>query len=497
MSRINTNVQSMLAQRVLGQNNAKLNTSLQRLSTGLRVNSGADDPAGLIASERLRSEKSSISAAIGNAERADQVANIAEGGLQEISGLLLELQSLVGQSANEAGLSADEKEANQLQIDSILQTVDRIAESTSFQGTKLLNGTFDFTVSGVAAEVSDYQVNGAKLSETGNRDVNVIVTQSAQKAGLVLSTGGALDLSAADASFVLEIGGTAGSRQFSFASGTTLAEAAEQINTFSDITGVVASASANNIFLNSEGYGSNEFVTVDVVDAGGQAGNVAFLSAGDATNTGASASTFAAVVAPIRDEGQDVGAIINGAVAATNGLEARLNTDALDVSITLTEAGAQALDSITALSITGGGAKFNLGANVDLGSQVGIGISNVSSRFLGSEGNGFLNALASGAGSNVVDGDLTAGQKIVNDAINQVSTLRGRIGAFQKFTVGATIRNLGVALENTSAAESAIRDTDFASETAELTRSQILAQAATNSLSLANSQPQSALALLG
>ena len=108
MSRINTNVSSLLAQRILGQQNQSLTQSLERLSTGLRINRGADDPAGLIASERLRSEQAAISAAIGNAERADQVVNIAEGGLQEISNLLVEVQSLVGQSANEAGLSDEE-----------------------------------------------------------------------------------------------------------------------------------------------------------------------------------------------------------------------------------------------------------------------------------------------------------------------------------------------------------------------------------------------------
>ena len=99
MSRINTNVSSLLAQRILGQQNHSLTKSLERLSTGFRINRGADDPAGLIASEKLRSEKASISAAIGNAERADQVVNIAEGGLQEINSLLLEVQSLVTSTA--------------------------------------------------------------------------------------------------------------------------------------------------------------------------------------------------------------------------------------------------------------------------------------------------------------------------------------------------------------------------------------------------------------
>ena len=97
----------------------------------------------------------------------------------------------------------------------------------------------------------------------------------------------------------------------------------------------------------------------------------------------------------------------------------------------------------------------------------------------------------------MVDGNLTDAQKTVGEAIRQITSIRGRIGAFQKNTVGATIRNLGVTLENTTAAESAIRDTDFASETAALTRAQILAQASTNSLALANQQPQAALSLLG
>jgi len=143
MSRINTNVTSLIAQRVLGQNTNSLATSLERLSTGLRINRGADGPAALIASQNLRAEKSAISAAVSNAERADQVINIAEGGLDEVSSLLTELQGLITTSANSAGLSSEEKDANQLQIDSILQTIDRLASSTSFQGTKLLNGNFD------------------------------------------------------------------------------------------------------------------------------------------------------------------------------------------------------------------------------------------------------------------------------------------------------------------------------------------------------------------
>src|SRR3954462_10829597 len=105
MSRINTNVSSLIAQRVLNKNNDQRNTSLARLSTGLKINTGADNPAGLIASENLRAEKVGISTAIDNATRAGNIIGTAEGGLNEVSSLLTEVQGLVGQAAHTGGLS--------------------------------------------------------------------------------------------------------------------------------------------------------------------------------------------------------------------------------------------------------------------------------------------------------------------------------------------------------------------------------------------------------
>ena len=244
MSRINTNVNSLLSQRIYSNQNKSLNTSLQRLSTGLRINSGKDDPAGLIASENLRSEKAAITSAISNAERADQVINVAEGGLQEVNSLLLEVQSLVSQSSNEAGLSTEEREANQQQIDSILQTIDRISTSTTFQGTKLLNGDFDFQVESLNANVKDYNINAAQIGDSA-LEVKATVSQKAQHAGLVLSLAGAaanglvLD-DDPDTQFTIEVGGADGARRFSFASGTATTDIAAQINNFSDTLGVSA-----------------------------------------------------------------------------------------------------------------------------------------------------------------------------------------------------------------------------------------------------------------
>src|SRR5437588_207530 len=119
MSRINTNVSSLIAQRVLHKNQDQLNASLERLSTGLKINKGADDPAGLIASENLRAEKTGITTAIDNAQRARNIIGTAEGGLSEVSSLLNQLQGLVGAAANSGGLSSDEIAANQLQVDNV------------------------------------------------------------------------------------------------------------------------------------------------------------------------------------------------------------------------------------------------------------------------------------------------------------------------------------------------------------------------------------------
>jgi len=120
----------------------------------------------------------------------------------------------------------------------------------------------------------------------------------------------------------------------------------------------------------------------------------------------------------------------------------------------------------------------------------------VTTGSLGDNANGYLSSLGSGGTNSLTSENLTTAQKVIDKSIKQVSQLRGRLGAFQRFTIGSTVNSLGIALENASAAESAIRDTDFAEETANLTRNQILAQAATTVLSQANASPQAALALL-
>ena len=505
MSRINTNVNSLIAQRVLGQNNSALTKSLERLSTGYRINRGGDDPAGLIASEKLRSEQRSLTTAISNAERADQVVNIIEGGLQEISNLLLEVQSLVGQNGSEGGLSTSEKEANQLQVDQIVQSIDRIAGTTSFNGTKLLNGRQDFVVDNVNAHISDFTVFGAKLPRGSSVAVETLITQSAQHGGFFLNLTAAVVNTGGDSSterFTFELAGANGTREFTFASGTAIASVTTAINQFTEVTGVSAVTSGNFVELKSDEFGSDAFVTVEVKNS--PAGLVGTLDTQNATNEAlaVAGTAFNALTEAEKDTGANVGAIINGVTARGNGLIASVSRDALDLSITLdaddTVAGAHAqeLGSFTALEVESGGATFNLGPEVNIGNQVRLGVANIAARNLGSQTLGFVDELGAGQTFNIITGNLDTAQKIVTAAIDEVSNLRGRIGAFQANVVQSSLRSLAISLENTQAAESAIRDTDFAAETARLTRNQILVQAASSALGIANAQPQSVLGLL-
>ncbi|MFK8112164.1 MAG: flagellin [Rubripirellula sp.] len=190
MTRINTNVPSLVAQNRLQSSNNDLQTALTRLSTGLRINSGADDPAGLIASEALRSEITSLGKAITNTRRASQIISTADSSLGEVSSLLNDIRGLVVEAANTGALSDEEVAANQLQIDSSLEAINRIAQTTTFQGRKLLDGSLDFVSNaGTVSGVSDVNIDQANLGSTGQIDVEVVVSAAATQAEIVAGAG--------------------------------------------------------------------------------------------------------------------------------------------------------------------------------------------------------------------------------------------------------------------------------------------------------------------
>ncbi len=184
MTRINTNVSSLVAQNRLAKTNADLQTALTRLSTGLRINTGKDDPAGLIASESLRSDITSINKAIANTQRAAQIIATADSALGQVSSLLNDIRGLVVEASNRGAISDDEIAANQLQIDSSLEAINRIAQNTTFQGRKLLDGSLEFvTTSGNNfSTLTDLRINQANLGTAGSVALEVDITTPASRA---------------------------------------------------------------------------------------------------------------------------------------------------------------------------------------------------------------------------------------------------------------------------------------------------------------------------
>lgn len=487
MSRINTNVTAMTSTRILNKNNSSLNVSLERLSTGLKINRGSDDPAGLIASENLSKQIKGTETGIKNAERAATIIATADGALGEISEMLTELQGLLGEVANKGGMSQEEIDANQLQADSILNTIDRIANSTEFQGIKLLNGNYDYNVSGATtttftSAITDLKVNGAKLIDGAAMTVAVSVTTSAQTGKAYLSgavSGGSLSL---------KVGSNRGNTELTFASGTSVANVATSINAVKEVTGVSATVSANIIKLNTVDFGSDAYLSVEQLSSGT---NKTKIIGSDAT-TGLYA---AGALTEFKDSGVDAVATVNGTQAVASGKKLSIKTAMLDVEMTLTDNRATITGS-SSFSVTGGGADFAIGSVVDAIGLEAVGIIAVDSTSLGTADDGKLNTLKSGGANSLSSDNLYTAQRILSDSIKDVSKLRGRLGSFQKNTLEKTINTLTVTNENLASAQSAIRDTDFASETSAMTRSQILVQSATSVLAQANTAPQSILQLL-
>jgi flagellin len=475
MARINTNVASLYAQNGLANSQRAEDSTLQRLSTGLRINSGADDPAGLIASQGLQSEMAGISQAVDNSSQASNMISTADGALNEVSSLLLNIQSLIVQAANTGAMSTQEIQANQLQIDSAVQSITRISGTTTFGSLHLLDGSLGYITSGVSNNaVSNLQIQQADFGTQTSIPVDVDVITSARPAALLFAT------SQIQSSVTLQIAGNDGTTILSFTSGTHASAIAFAINRVSDSTGVSASnIDATNwqsgIVFQSQGYGSKSFVSIQTQQGG------------------AFTTTDALGAAEARAAGVDAVATVNGALTVGDGLTLDLNTSGLDMNLTLNQSfGA----GTTQFAITGGGANFQLGAQVTSNQQVSIGIQSVAASALGDSINGFLSDVVTGGNASLVAGKAGQASTIVNEAISQVAILRGRLGAFEKNTLQTNQNSLGIALENVTASNSTIEDADFAAETANLTREQILTQAGTSVLSTANSMPQTVLSLL-
>ncbi len=485
MSRINSNVPSLIAQRHLGVSQSSLTRSLERLSSGLKINRGADNPAGLIVSERLRSEIAVVEQAIDNSARAINVIATTEGALDEVQALLTDIQALLVEAANSGAFSDDEIAANQLQIDNAIDSITRIANTTTFAGRKLINGELDYVTSGIAStQLSDVYVQAAKFGTQNFVSVDVNVSLSAQQAAL---TFGQAQLTGSGAT--LEIRGNEGIISLTFPASATTVAMADAINAETDATGVRASAigpgGANGLSFYSSEYGSDAFVSV----------------------TAQPNSSFSAVdrngATVTRTEGRDALATVNGIAAAADGLELSFSSTLLKLEVVLAEAfgngsqGLQGAAGISTFAITEGGALFQLGPQVNTNLQENIGVKSMQANKLGNSIIGYLSELKSGQPRSLRTEKFDEASKIVEETITQVAVLRGRLGAFERNTLQPNINQLQITTENLTSSEAVIRDTDFARETSELTRSQILVQAGNSILAIANAQSQNVLTLLG
>jgi flagellin len=511
MARINTNISSVIAQANFGRTQKELALRLERLSTGLRINRGKDDPAGLIISERLRSTIQGVDQGIKNSDRANSVISTTESSLTEVNDLLNSIKSLIVESANSGASSDAERNANQLQIDSAIESITRISNTASFGSLKLLNGSLDYTTSGMnATAIARGRINNASFVNATSLQVQVDVIASAQLGSLYFQSP---TTGVTTSSYTLEVRGANGVEVISVAAGQTMNQVATSVNNLTSLTGVRARVlnTTSGVVFESAQYGSNQFVSVKRL--GGPtdpAQNTwsTFAVAGNGDNLGWNPFPWgtSTLVAADRDDGRDVSALINGNLATGNGLDISISSGALGMNLLLTEAFATTPSgAATSFDITGGGAQFQLGPEVNALQQSNIGIQSVAASSLGgtliNNQLAFLSSLKRGQGNDILASfnrrDFTAASSILDSSIDEISKLRGRLGAFTRNVLDTNTRSLQASFENLSASDSQIRDADFAAETSKLTRAQILSSAGISTLSLANQQSQNVLQLLG
>ena len=504
--RLINNINSIKAGRQLGSSNASFSQSLERLSSGLQINKGADSPAGLIISEQLRGQIVGLKQAVDNSQKAINVVGTAEGALSEVNNLLRSVRKLAVDSSNLGTTDQDQIDANQAEVDSAINSIDRIADTTQYAGKKLLNGSSGFETSNVSSSIEKLSVSRVQLGTQTSASVGYNITGAAEFAAVKVDIGSAT----LDADSTIQVTGSQGSQQISFASGSTLQEIADAVDALNENTGVTArvDTAANTLVFTSTDVGSDATVKIEDIDGNGKLiGNTA-----SATNTLAIAS----------DKGADIAGSINGAAAQGTGRTLSINTPVFSGAISFDFATAAGTTTATASNASQGitgrdaarvapdaalpatatgsfnvdseGLKFQLGAYTDPNNQESIGIENLSSYNQGKQ-NGRLSSIKSG-GANDLSKNSDQAVKIVDEAITDVVSTRARLGAFQSNTLETNISSLGVAIENITSSESRIRDLDFAAETAAFTKSQILVQAGTSILSQANVSAQSILRLL-
>lgn len=494
---INTNIASLNSQRNLNTSQSSLNQALQRLSSGLRINSAKDDAAGLAIAERFTTQIRGLNQAARNANDGISLSQTAEGALGEVTNNLQRIRELAVQSANATNNSSD-RAALDLEVQQRIAEIDRISSQTSFNGTRVLDGSFGtsaFQVGANAGETISVNLSsGVKANQIGqiSTAAGTAVTNSASAAGaftIQAGTGAAVGVAAssgyagngANAGATTAMDGTSAYAKLAAinaagVSGVTASatNSVTETTAFSNVTLGTGGGVAYTLVVNGTTVLNNTtdgaVITADTVVSAINANSTAtgVSATKDATSGKITMSSIDARNITVSETADLIGATTTG---SGTGLNANIASD--DVGTATTTLGSISLKSSQAITLAGGDvAKFGFTAQTYAVDTTTLTSVNV------------LNATNANDAINRIDAALTS-----------VSTLRSTFGAIQN-RFESTIANLQATSENLSASRSRIQDTDFAAETAALTRGQILQQAGTAMLAQANSLPNGVLALL-
>jgi len=469
---INTNVMSLNAQRNLGKSQSALGKSMQRLSSGLRINSAKDDAAGLAISDRMTAQIRGLNQASRNANDGISLAQTAEGALGESTNILQRVREIAVQSANDTNSESD-RQSLQDEVSQLTAELDRIAVTTKFNGKSLLDGSMQdatFQIGANAGETISFSIDSAKASDLG-------VGGSAQVTGS--EAGAAYAVAASELEINGTTIGTAVDDGVSYVAGsqdgaTSALSLANAINAQSQTTGVTASATtsfSDTAAVADVAGDATDFVKINGVDLGAMTGAATVADAASQfVNAVNAASGQTGVTAEVSD------AIGGYTLTAEDGRN--IDIDGGGTGLTLA--------GIAADSTTYGEISLNSGADITLTTD--------TDAIFGATGD-----VVAASGSSVDVSTKVGAQAAitsVDSALSAIDTIRGGLGAVQN-RFESTIANLNNVSENLSAARSRILDADIAQETSAMTKNNILQQAGVSILAQANQAPQLALSLLG
>ena len=470
----------MTAMRQLSINENRIAGSVNRLSTGLRINSASDDPAGMIVSEGLRSQIKGIKQAIRNSQDAVNMGKTAEGALEEVSQLLLSMRSLAVSSANTAVVDANQLQANQNQIRNIVASLNRIAEHTSWGSKKLLNGASG-TIASITdtANVSSLYIGGTFDGETVRSGmIDMTQIQPATKTTTwSLSNTFANSASPVNPG-VIAINGVS----FTSEAGETVTSFLAKLNSKANLTGVIAGyAGGGGISLTSIEHGSRFPIQFT------ETANV--LNGGNSLTPALGTDAIYDVTLPVEPTPNTATERFTGGQGP--GVSGLVMTSPSGNRLQITPAGNISGGTTTAGALTVGASRFQIGSNAN--QFASFSLPSVFAKDLGA-------GVVSGETIDTLDITTESGAtdaiKIVDAAINQLSTLRGNLGSFQQNFLESNVRSLGVAEENLTSSDSYIRDADMAYEMTEYTKLNILNQSGMSVLAQASQSPQNILQLL-